>query len=254
MGLLVGVILAAARSRPEGRSRPERSRSEDRDGTTRCSSGRRTRRTSRPTSWPSSTSTAIHGHYGKVLRTVPLDGAGAVGNEPHHVGLSRDGRTLALGGLLSVLRGQDQVFFFDVTRPAPSDVHPLGQSAGRVHHRRVRAAQRTAAFSSRSWAARTAPQPGRVVEYDDDMDFVQTWPATPPDDGFNPHGISIDEAHNLMVTSDFICPLRTLHVHGGSTARRARQRQGLGSRATAPSPRPSSSATRRIRPGRWRCS
>jgi hypothetical protein len=56
-------------------------------------------------------------HYGKILRTVPLDGAGAVGNEPHDVGLSRDGRTLALGGLLSVLRGQDQVFFFDVTRP-----------------------------------------------------------------------------------------------------------------------------------------
>src|SRR6476661_5521316 len=55
--------------------------------------------------------------YGKVLRTVPLSGASAVGNEPHHVGLSRDGRTLALGGLLSVLRGQDQVFFFDVTNP-----------------------------------------------------------------------------------------------------------------------------------------
>src|SRR5215471_1808534 len=60
-------------------------------------------------------------HYGKVLRTVPLPvkllGAGAVGNEPHHVGISRDGRTLALGGLLSILRGQDQVFFFDVTDP-----------------------------------------------------------------------------------------------------------------------------------------
>ena len=61
-------------------------------------------------------------------------------------------------------------------------------------------------------------QPGRVVEYDADTDFVQTWPSTPPQDGFNPHGISIDEAHNLMVTSDFICPLRTLHVHGGYAA------------------------------------
>src|SRR5438874_2352601 len=36
-------------------------------------------------------------HYGKVLRTVPLSGPNAVGNEPHHVGVSRDGRTLALG-------------------------------------------------------------------------------------------------------------------------------------------------------------
>lgn len=60
-------------------------------------------------------------HYGEILRIVPLParilGAGAVGNEPHHIGLSRDGRTLALGGLLSFLRGQDQVFFFDVTQP-----------------------------------------------------------------------------------------------------------------------------------------
>src|SRR6476620_2973638 len=55
--------------------------------------------------------------YGKVLRTVPLSGASAIGNEPHHVGLSHDGRTMALGGLLSVLRGQDQVFFFDVSNP-----------------------------------------------------------------------------------------------------------------------------------------
>jgi hypothetical protein len=60
--------------------------------------------------------------------------------------------------------------------------------------------------------------PGRVVEYNSRMAAVQTWPLTPPDDGFNPHGMSIDEAHNLMVTSDFICPLRTLHVHGGDMA------------------------------------
>src|SRR3569833_3002160 len=55
--------------------------------------------------------------YGRVLRTVPLSGASAVGNEPHHANLSRDGRTLALGGLLSILKGQEQVFFFDVTNP-----------------------------------------------------------------------------------------------------------------------------------------
>lgn len=49
-------------------------------------------------------------HYGQILRIVPLParvlGAGAVGNEPHHVGLSHDGRTLVLGGLLSFLRSQ----------------------------------------------------------------------------------------------------------------------------------------------------
>ena len=56
--------------------------------------------------------------YGMVVNTLPLPGPGASGNEPHHVGLSRDGRTLACGGLLSVLRGQDEIFFFDVSDPA----------------------------------------------------------------------------------------------------------------------------------------
>src|SRR5262245_14047172 len=55
--------------------------------------------------------------YGKVITTVPLPAPGATGNEPHHVGLSRDGRVLACGGLLSVLRGQKEVFFFDVSDP-----------------------------------------------------------------------------------------------------------------------------------------
>src|SRR5713226_8030774 len=53
--------------------------------------------------------------YGKVITTVPLTGPGATWNEPHHVGLSRDGRVLACGGLLSVLKGQKEVFFFDVS-------------------------------------------------------------------------------------------------------------------------------------------
>ena len=60
--------------------------------------------------------------------------------------------------------------------------------------------------------------PGRVVKYDASLNRVKAWPVDPPTDGFNPHGLAIDEAHNLMVTSDFICPLRTLHVEGGDTA------------------------------------
>jgi len=34
--------------------------------------------------------------YGRVIKTLPLPQPGASGNEPHHVGLSRDGRTLVL--------------------------------------------------------------------------------------------------------------------------------------------------------------
>src|SRR5947208_8361667 len=54
--------------------------------------------------------------YGKVVRTVPLPGPGNTGNEPHHCHLSADGNVLACGGLLSVLRGQDDIFFFDVAQ------------------------------------------------------------------------------------------------------------------------------------------
>jgi DNA-binding beta-propeller fold protein YncE len=155
--------------------------------------------------------------YGKVLRTVPLEGASAVGNEPHHVGLSRDGRTMALGGLLSVLSGQDQVFFFDVTHPSRprfirSDNPPDASITDEF------APLSNGGFLVTFMGGGNGAQPGRVVEYDARTRRVQTWPDALPDDGFNPHGISIDEAHNLMLTSDFICPLRTLHVHEGDTA------------------------------------
>jgi hypothetical protein len=155
--------------------------------------------------------------YGKILDTVPLTGASAIGNEPHHVGLSRDGRTLALGGLLSVLRGQDQVFFFDVTNPRrPTFVrshNPLMASITDEF-----APLGNGGFLVTFMGGSNGAAPGRVVEYNRASGYVQTWPAEPPDDGFNPHGIAIDEAHNLMVTSDFICPLLTLHVHGGDMA------------------------------------
>jgi hypothetical protein len=154
-------------------------------------------------------------NYGKVLRTVPLSGARAVGNEPHHVGISNDGKTLALGGLLSILRNQDQVFFFDVTDPrAPkfirSDNPPNASIADEF------APLDDGGFLASFMGGPDGAHPGRVVEYDSDLRFVNAWPLDPPDDGFNPHGIALDKAHNLMVTSDFICPLLTLHVeHGG---------------------------------------
>lgn len=70
--------------------------------------------------------------------------------------------------------------------------------------------------------------PGRVVEYDEHYNVKGTWPLVPPLDGFNPHGIAIDEAHNLLLTSDFVCPLQTLspvpgvvdgHIHARGSVR-----------------------------------
>lgn len=152
--------------------------------------------------------------YGSVLRTVPLPGPGAVGNEPHHVGLSADTRTLALGGLLSILRNQDQVFFFDVSDPRHprflrSDNPPGASIADEFH------ALDHGGFLATFMGGPQGANPGRVVEYDAQQHFVEAWPLKPPEDGFNPHGIAINESQNLMVTSDFICPAHTLHVPGG---------------------------------------
>src|SRR5437867_12041695 len=54
-------------------------------------------------------------NYGHLITSVALPEPGQAGNEPHHVGLSADGKVLACGGLLSVLKGQKEVFFFDVS-------------------------------------------------------------------------------------------------------------------------------------------
>src|SRR5262245_64453828 len=53
--------------------------------------------------------------YGEVIRTVPVPGPGSSGNEPHHCHLSADQNILACGGLLALLRGQNSIFFFDVS-------------------------------------------------------------------------------------------------------------------------------------------
>jgi hypothetical protein len=53
-------------------------------------------------------------NYGKVIRTVPIPPPGNVGNEPHHCHLSADRNILGCGGLLSLLHGQNGIFFFGV--------------------------------------------------------------------------------------------------------------------------------------------
>jgi hypothetical protein len=158
--------------------------------------------------------------YGKILRIVPLPagalGTGAVGNEPHHAGLSSDGHTLALGGLLSFLRGQPQVFFFDVKQPR----HPRFAGASNPAEASITdefAPLHNGGFLATFMGGPAGAHPGRVVEYDSHHNIVRTLP-TPDDDAqypFNPHGVSIDESHNLMVTSDYVCPVSTLHVGGG---------------------------------------
>jgi hypothetical protein len=170
--------------------------------------------------------------YGKVLHTVSLpsslppakDGStyGPSGNEPHHVGVSNDGKTLVLGGLLSRLLGQDQIFFYDITRPrAPKFLganNPGYNSATSLPAASIadeaKPLASTGGFLVTFMGGQDGGKPGRVVEYGPDRNYVNAWPRDPAPDDFNPHGIAIDEPHNLFLTSDFICPLHTLHGLG----------------------------------------
>jgi selenium-binding protein 1 len=152
--------------------------------------------------------------YGKVLGTLPLPEPGATGNEPHHVGLSRDGKVLACGGLLSVLKGQKEIFFFDVSDPtAPrllSEADPPNSSITDEFYPLP-----GGGFLVTMMGNAQGSHPGRVAEFNRDLRLVAEHPASPPRDGFNPHGISVRPEMNLMVTSDFICPATTLHAVPG---------------------------------------
>ena len=154
-------------------------------------------------------------NYGKVITTLPLPGPGASGNEPHHVGLSKDGKVLACGGLLSVLKGQKEIFFFDVSNPASpqfisSADPPLSAITDEFY------ALPEGGFLVTMMGGANGAHPGRVAEFNKDLELVSEHPSNAPHDGFNPHGISVRPEINLMVTSDFVCPSTTLHaVPGG---------------------------------------
>ena len=153
-------------------------------------------------------------NYGKVITTLPLPGPGASGNEPHHVGLSKDGKVLACGGLLSVLKGQKEIFFFDVSNPrAPRFISAADPPQSAITDEFY--ALENGGFLVTMMGGAGGAHPGRVAEFNRDLQLVSEHPHMPPMDGFNPHGISVRPEINLMVTSDFICPSTTLHVMPG---------------------------------------
>ena len=152
--------------------------------------------------------------YGRVIRTVPVPGPGGSGNEPHHCHLSADKTILACGGLLSLLRGQNSIFFFDVSEPrrprfltsaigtlsnVTDDFLPLEKGG----------------FLVTQMGSHTGGAPGRVAEFAAGLQMIAEWPASPPQHDFNPHGISARPELNLMVTSDFMMPATSLNIVPG---------------------------------------
>ncbi len=151
-----------------------------------------------------------HSHnYGRVLRTVPLPLPGNMGNEPHHCHLSADKNILACGGLLSVLKGQNGIFFFDVSN-ARHPVFLFSTSAPNSSITDDFLPLPGGGFLVTQMGSATGGTPGRLAEFDHKLKLVAEYPSNPPLDGFNPHGISAAFRRNLLVTSDFINPETTI--------------------------------------------
>jgi hypothetical protein len=157
--------------------------------------------------------------YGKVIKTVPIPPPGNIGNEPHHCHLNSTKRILGCGGLLSVLKGQNGIFFFDVSEAA----NPRFLFSTRAVESSITDdffPTPDGGFLITQMGSASGGAPGRVAEFDGSLRFVanhfgilslfEEWPDTPPLDGFNPHGISARPDLNLMMTSDFILPSSTL--------------------------------------------
>ncbi len=152
--------------------------------------------------------------YGKVIRTVPVPGPGGSGNEPHHCHLSADKNILACGGLLALLRGQNSIFFFDVSDARrPRFMFSTSGTLSNITDDFL--PLKDGGFLVTQMGSHTGGTPGRVAEFDKDLHLVGEWPSQPPEHDFNPHGISARPDLNLMVTSDFMMPASSLNVVPG---------------------------------------
>ena len=154
-------------------------------------------------------------NYGQVLRTVPLPPPGNTGNEPHHCHTSPDQTILACGGLLSVLKGQNDIFFFDITDAR----YPKFLRSTRAPNSSITddfLPIPGGGFLVTNMGSASGGAGGRLVEFDKDLNLVAEHPSVSPGDGkFNPHGIDADFSRNLLVTSDFVNPVTTLNAFAG---------------------------------------
>ncbi|MEO8621886.1 MAG: selenium-binding protein SBP56-related protein [bacterium] len=154
-------------------------------------------------------------NYGKVLKTVPLPPPGNIGNEPHHCHTSVDQNILACGGLLSVLKGQNDIFFFDISDArSPRFVSSTHAPQSSITDDFL--SLPGGGFLVTNMGSASGGPGGRVVEVNAKLKVVGEFPSVLPADGkFNPHGMDADFSRNQLVTSDFVNPASTLNVVPG---------------------------------------
>jgi 56kDa selenium binding protein (SBP56) len=166
--------------------------------------------------------------YGKVIKTVPIPPPGNIGNEPHHCHLNSTKTILGCGGLLSVLKGQNGIFFFDVSE-AKNPRFLFSTKAVESSITDDFMPTEDGGFLITQMGAADGSEPGRVAEFDGRLHYVanhfgtvsmfREWPSKPPLDGFNPHGISARPDLNLMMTADFLLPTSSLTGTSGVVLR-----------------------------------
>ena len=110
-------------------------------------------------------------NYGQVIKTVPLPPPGNVGNEAHHCHLNSNKTILGCGGLLSLLKGQNGIFFFDVS-DARNPRFLLSTKAVESAMTDDFLPIENGGFLISQMGSATGGAPGRIAEFDGNLHFV----------------------------------------------------------------------------------
>ncbi|OQD72987.1 hypothetical protein PENDEC_c017G02643 [Penicillium decumbens] len=142
------------------------------------------------------------------------------GNDPHHLGVSHDGKTIVGGGLLSLLKLQDTAYYFDVEDPYRPSFKKSNRGILASIADEIRAKPDGGFFITYMGSA-LGTSPGRLIETDADFNIIHEWPEDVEGtlgilaEQFSPHGITIDWDRNYILTSDFVIPLSILKPSTG---------------------------------------
>lgn len=143
----------------------------------------------------------------KVIDLTFIPGLQGHNTEPHHIGIVSNGTIVGFGGLLSVVYGLPDIFYFDITnQPAPtynSSAFVPGYSATDEFYPYINGGYLITMMGGTGGGA-----PGAVAEFDVNRNLIGTWPVGLPEGfPFNPHGISYDVETDVLLTSDFVLPI-----------------------------------------------
>ena len=154
--------------------------------------------------------------YGRVLQRVFLPtndtSVSPTGNEPHHMGITSDGRWLAAGGLTSFLQGKNEVFVFSIDRVDGSlkfayslDVPGACTDEFIPHYDHNR---HYTDFIISMMCNETGGSPGTYVRFRPSTRTFYQWDTyagkAPPN--LNPHGAQYDPIKGLLGT-DYVLPI-----------------------------------------------